>query len=302
MNKLAFVAAASLALAASAQPAGAQTLKDALNALRLKWNAPTEPFRMIGNIHYVGTDGLASYLVTGPDGHVLIDTVLPEGTGQIKANIVKLGFKLADIKLILNTHGHFDHTGGLAEMKADTGAQLVVGAADKPLIEGGYYPGQETETELAFPPVKVDRTVADGDVVSVGRVSLTAHATPGHSPGCTTWTTKVQEAGQEHGVVFFCSGTVALNRLVTNPTHPGIADDYRSTFERAPRIAGDVLLAPHPEMYGMAAKRARLADGGPNPFVVPGEFQAYLAKLRGEFEASLAKQQAAAAAAAGTPK
>lgn len=285
-----------LAILAAASPAPAQTLKDALNTYRRTWNAPAEPFRIIGNIHFVGTAGLASYLLTGPNGHVLVDTVMPEATPQIRANIEKLGFKVSDIKVLVNTHAHIDHTGGFAELKAESGAQMIAGEADRPLLEGGFYPGLPDETELKFPAVTVDRTVRTGDAVTVGPIRIEAHATPGHSPGCTTWTTTVSEAGREHGVVFFCSGTVALNRLVPNPTYPGIVEDYRRTFETAPKIPGDVLLAPHPEMFGLAEKRARLSGSGANPFVVPGEFQAYLATLKGQFEASLAKQQAAAGA------
>jgi metallo-beta-lactamase class B len=280
--------------AAMPSPGSAQTIKDALDNLRRTWNAPTEPFRVIGNIHYVGTAGLASYLITGPSGHVLIDTVMPEATSQIRDNVEKLGYRLADIKLLLNTHAHIDHTGGFAELKNATGAQLVTGEKDKSLMEGGYYPGAQAEAALAFPPARVDRTVRDGEVVALGPIRLTAHATPGHSPGCTTWTTSVQEGGREHGVIFFCSGTVALNRLAPNPTYAGIVEDYERTFATAPSIPGDVLLAPHPEMYGMATKRAKIADGAPNPFVVPGEFQAYLATLKSQFAASLTKQRGAA--------
>jgi metallo-beta-lactamase class B len=281
------------ALVALPGAASSQTIKDLLETFRRNWNAPTEPFRVIGNVYYVGTAGLASYLLTGPSGHVLIDTVMPEATSQIKANVEKLGFKVADIKLLLNTHAHIDHTGGFAELKKETGAELVAGERDKPLLEAGHYPGAESETALHFPAAKVDRAVKDGDVVTLGPIRLKAHATPGHSPGCTTWTTNVEEAGREHGVIFFCSATVALNRLVPNPTYPGIVADYERTFATAPGIPGDVLLAPHPEMYGMPAKRAQIASGGPNPFVVPGEFQTYLAKLKSDFEAALAKQRAA---------
>jgi metallo-beta-lactamase class B len=274
--------------------ASSQTIKDLLETARRTWNAPTEPFRVIGNVYYVGTAGLASYLLTGPSGHVLIDTVMPEATSQIKANVEKLGFKVADIKLLLNTHAHIDHTGGFAELKKETGAELVAGERDKPLLEGGHYPGAESETALHFPAAKVDRAVKDGEIVTLGPIRLTAHATPGHSPGCTTWTTNVEEAGREHGVIFFCSATVALNRLVPNPTYAGIVEDYERTFATAPSIPGDVLLAPHPEMYGMTAKRARIADGAPNRFVVPGEFQTYLAKLKSDFDAALTKQRGAA--------
>jgi metallo-beta-lactamase class B len=282
------------ALVFVAIPAHAQTLKDFLAAAVARWNTPTEPFHVIGNVYYVGTKGIASYLITSPAGNILMDTAMPEATGQIKANIEKLGFKLSDIKLILNTHAHFDHTGGFAEMKRETGAELVAGAADKPLLEGGYYPGQESAAALKFPPVKVDRAVRDGDVVTLGRVSLTAHATPGHSPGCTTWTMDVKEGAEPHKIIFFCSATVALNQLVKTPTYPGIVEDYRSTFKRAALLDGDVFLAPHPEMYNMEENRAEIAEGQPNPFVKPGEFHAYVATLQTAFEAALAKQTEAA--------
>ena len=290
MKKLVIALVALLTLAGTAQ---AQTPKDLLAALLVKWNTPTELFRMIGNVYYVGTDGLASYLITSPQGHILVDTVMPEATSQIKANIEKLGFKVADIKYLLNTHAHIDHTGGLAEMKQASGAQLVAGEADKPLLEGGYYPGARKETALNFPPVKVDRTVREGDTVTIADVTLTARETPGHSPGCTSWEFSVKDGDATRSALIFCSGTVALNRLVTNPTYPGIVTDYKKTFARAKDMKPDVLLAPHPEMYKMAEKRAKLAEGGPNPFVNPGEFNAYAATLEKAFEDALAKQTAA---------
>jgi metallo-beta-lactamase class B len=270
----------------------AQTVKDLLETLKVKWNKPTEPFKMIGNVYYVGTDGLASYLITSPQGHILVDTVMPEATSQIKASIEKLGFKVTDIKYLLNTHAHIDHTGGLAELKQASGGKLVAGEADKPLLEGGYYPGAQEDAALAFPPVKVDRTVREGDTVTVGDVTLTAHETPGHSPGCTSWAFSVKDGDAMRSVLIFCSGTVALNRLVPNPTYPGIVTDYRQTFARAKDMKVDVLLAPHPEMYRMQDKRAMLSDGAPNPFVNPGEFNAYAATLEKAFEDALAKQTA----------
>src|SRR6266576_54524 len=177
MKKLVIALVALLPLAGAAQ---AQTPKDLIAALKVKWNKPTEPFKIIDNVYYVGTDGLASYLITSPQGHILVDTVMPEATSQIKASIEKLGFKITDIKYLLNTHAHIDHTGGFAELKQASGA-------DKPLHEGGYYPGAREVKELDFPPVKVDRTVREGDTVKIGDVTLTARETPGHSPGCTSW-------------------------------------------------------------------------------------------------------------------
>lgn len=290
MKKLAIALVALLPFAGVAQ---AQTVKDLLAALLVKWNTPTEPFKMIDNVYYVGTDGLASYLITSPQGHILVDTVMPESTSQIKASIEKLGFKITDIKYLVNTHAHIDHTGGLAEMKQASGGQLVSGEADKPLLEGGYYPGAENDAALKFPPVKVDRTVREGDTVKVGNVTLTARETPGHSPGCTSWEFAVKDGDATRTALIFCSGTVALNRLVGSPTYPGIVADYKKTFARAKDMKVDVLLAPHPEMYKMHEKRAKLAAGGPNPFVAPGEFNTYAASLEKAFEDALAKQTAA---------
>ncbi|MEH2628520.1 metallo-beta-lactamase class B [Bradyrhizobium sp. AZCC 1719] len=291
MKKIAVALATLMSLTAAAE---AQTPKDLIAALKVKWNTPTEPFKMIGNVYYVGTDGLASYLITSPQGHILVDTVMPESTAQIKANIDKLGFKITDVKYLLNTHAHIDHTGGLAEMKQASGGQMVAGEADKPLLEGGYYPGEQEDTALAFPPVKVDRTVREGDTVKIGDVTLAARETPGHSPGCTSWSFSVKDGDATRSVLIFCSGTVALNRLAGNPTYSGIVTDYRKTFARAKDMKVDVLLAPHPEMYKMAEKRAKLTEGGPNPFVSPGEFNAYAATLEQAFEDALAKQTAAA--------
>lgn len=286
------IVAAACVLGTFTATAHAQSLKELLEKSLARWNKPTEPFTLIGNIHYVGTDGLAVYLITTPQGHVLIDTAMPEATPQIKSSVEKLGFKVADIKLLINTHAHIDHTGGLAEMKLASGGQLIAGEADKPLLEGGYYPGRETAAELKFPPVKVDRTVKSGDTVTVGDVTLTAHATPGHSPGCTSWSMNVRDGAETRSVIFFCSATVALNRLVGMPTHPGIVEDYQKTFAWGRGTKADVLLAPHPEMYGMAEKRAKVAPGSPNPFVVPGEFNAYIGTLEKAFDAGLAKQKA----------
>jgi metallo-beta-lactamase class B len=291
VKKLAVALIALLPLAGGAQ---AQTVKDLLATLRAKWNTPTEPFKMIGNVYYVGTNGLASYLITTPQGHILVDTVMPESTSLITANIEKLGFKITDIKYLLNTHAHIDHTGGFAEIKQASGAQMVAGEADKVLLEGGYYPGAQENEALKFPPVKVDRTVREGDKVTLGDVTLTARETPGHSPGCTSWEFAVKEGDATRSVLIFCSGTVALNRLVGNPTYSGIVADYRKTFARAKDMKVDVLLAPHPEMYKMAEKRAKLGEGGPNPFVNPGEFNAYAATLEKAFEDALVKQTAAA--------
>jgi metallo-beta-lactamase class B len=279
-------------LALIATGAQAQTVKEFLAAVTKKWTTPFEPFQLIGNIYYIGTDGIAAYIIKTSQGLILVDTALPQSTGMIKDNIVKLGFRLADIRYILNSHAHFDHTGGFAEIKKDTGAQLVAGERDKTLLEGGYYPGDEKDTDLAFPPVKVDRAVKEGDKVRLGDTTLTAHSMPGHTPGCTSWEMTVKDGDQDRDVLFFCSGTVALNKLVGQPTYPGIVEDYRSTFAKANAMRPDVLLGPHPEVYGMQAKRAQMKEGAPNPFVKPGELETYVQGLKQYFDKQLAKQQA----------
>ncbi len=285
--------AALCALALFATGAQAQTVKDFMAQVIKKWTTPFEPFHLIDNIYYVGTDGIAVYIIKTSQGLILMDTALPQSTGMIKDNIAKLGFKLTDIKYILNTHAHFDHTGGFAEIKKETGAQLVAGQRDKPLLEGGYYPGDEKNSDLAFPAVKVDRAVTEGDKITLGDTTLTAHATPGHSPGCTSWEMTVNDGNQNRDVLFFCSGTVALNKLVGHPTHPGIVEDYRSTFAKVKAMKIDVLLGPHPEVYGMQEKRAAMKDGAPNPFVKPGELATHAATLEQDFDKQLAKQTAA---------
>jgi metallo-beta-lactamase class B len=290
MKKLATVLCAIALLATAVQ---AQTVKDFLAAVMPKWTAPFEPFRLIGNIYYVGTDGIAVYVIKTSDGLILMDTAVPQVTGMIKDNIAKLGFKVADIKYILNSHAHFDHTGGFAELKKETGAQLIAGERDKPLLEGGYYPGDEKDTDISFTPVKVDRAVKEGDKVTLGDTTLIAHDTPGHTPGCTSWEMTAKEGDKDRDVLFFCSGTVALNRLVGEPTYPGIVDDYRATFAKAKAMKIDVLLGPHPEVYGMQAKRAQMKDGAPNPFVKPGELATYVSGLEQDFDKQLAKQTAA---------
>jgi metallo-beta-lactamase class B len=291
VRKLAIALGATLALATTG--AQAQSIKDFLAQVMKHWTTPIEPFHLIGNISYVGTEGIAVYIIQTSQGLILMDTAMPQSSGLIKESMAKLGFKVSDIKYILNTHAHLDHTGGFAEMKKESGAQLVAGEKDKPLLEGGYYPGDEKNADLMFPAVKVDRTVKEGDKVTLGDTTLIAHATPGHSPGCTSWEMHVKDGNADRDVLFFCSGTVALNRLVGSTTHPGIVDDYRATYAKVKAMKVDVLLGPHPEVYGMAEKRKQMKDGAPNPFVKPGENVTYVAALEKAFDAALAKQQAA---------
>jgi metallo-beta-lactamase class B len=261
------------------------------------WTAPFEPFKVMDNLYYVGSAGLSSWLITTPKGDILLDVGVPQNAVMVEDHIQKLGFKLSDIKILLNSHSHFDHAGGLAKLKADTDATLMVSQGDKYAVEKGVYPGSENNKNLNFPGVKVDKVVADGDKVTLGGVTLTAMITPGHTQGCTSYLMPLKDdQGKPHTAFFFCSATVAANRLAPNPQYPGIIEDYRKTFAKVKTVKADVYLAPHAEFYDLQAKRARLAAGKPNPFVQPGEVQTAIAKFESDFNEGLAKQEAAAAA------
>lgn len=261
------------------------------------WSAPGAPLQIAENLYYVGTEGIAAFLVTTPEGHILIDGAMPTSAPLIEDSIRKAGFKPSDVKILLNTHAHFDHTGGLAQLKADTGAILVASAGDKPALESGKYIGSEEVAAFDFAPVKVDRVIGDGESVELGGLTLTAHLTPGHSPGCTTWTFPVEIAGRTRQAILYCSTSVAANRLVSKdrgPQYPGIVEDYQASFDKLAKMKADVFLAPHAEQFGLAEKRARLQAGKAEAFVDPTELQAVVAASKAAFETALARQKEAA--------
>ena len=277
------ITTAAAAISMLATPAFAQS----------NWNTPTEPFHIAGNIYYVGTEGLGAYLFTGPKGHVLLDGATPQGAPIIEANIAKLGFKLSDVKILLNSHAHFDHSGGLAQLKKDTGAQLAVMDGDVSAIEGGFYLGSEDSKTMGAPPVKVDRVLKDGDKVTLEGIALTANLTPGHSRGCTSWGAKATEAGKTYDVLVFCSATVAANRITPPLQYAGIVEDYRSTFVKAKRLKADIPLAPHPEFFGLLEKKAKAkAEKSAAPFVDPAALPALIDKLQADFEKTLKERTA----------
>ncbi|MEZ6028570.1 MAG: subclass B3 metallo-beta-lactamase [Hyphomonadaceae bacterium] len=263
------------------------------------WNKPTEPFHIIDNIYYVGTEGLGAYLFTGPEGHVLLDGATPQGAAIIKANIAKLGFKLSDVKILLNSHAHFDHSGGLAELKKDSGAKLFAMEGDVSALEGGFYLGSEDVHQMDAPPVKVDGVLKDGDHVTLKGIDLIAHLTPGHSRGCTSWGTTASAYGDNYEVLVFCSATVAANRITSPVQYEGIVADYRSTFAKAKTMKVDIPLAPHPEFFGILQKADKAkADKTQNYFIDPGAFQPYIARLEEAFETTLKQRTEAAKAGA----
>ncbi len=246
---------------------------------------PFTPHKVIGNIYYVGTRSLASYLFTTPEGHILINTNYEAGVPGLKDSVEKLGFKFSDIKIILGSHAHGDHMEGDALVKAMTGAQVMAMAEDVPALER-MQPGGK--------PHPIDRILHDGDRVLLGGTTLVARLTPGHTKGCTTWTTSVQEDGRERSVVII--GSMGSNpgfQFVNNKENPTIADEYKQGFRVLRSLKPDVPLASHPAMYDMAAKFARLGKG-PNPFIDPAGYTVELDAVEGLFLQVLAAQQKAA--------
>jgi metallo-beta-lactamase class B len=258
------------------------------------WTDTIAPFRVIDNVHYVGSAGLSAWLITTPAGHILLDVGLPENAAMVERNIATLGFALRDVKIMINTHAHSDHSGGMAQLKRSTGARVLAMAGDRLALESGVYIGDEHNAAFKFPPVRVDQVLRDRDTVSLGGVTLTANLTAGHTAGCTSWTMPVMSGGQRHTVIFFCSASVAANRLAPRPQYPGIVADYRKTFARLKTINADVLLAPHAELFDLLRKRTALAGltaGQLNPFVVPDELQRLVTRVEADFATELARQR-----------
>jgi metallo-beta-lactamase class B len=271
----------------------AQTQSPALQPFPVEsWNKPFKPFRIIGNIYYVGTNNLACYLITSPAGHILLDTALEESAPIVRTNIAALGFKLNYIRVILSSHAHFDHVAGHAEMQKATGAQVYATAADATILESGGTKGFHPLTP--YKPVKVDRIIKDGETVRYGNLTLTAHLTPGHTEGNTTWTTTAEENGKKYDVVF--AGSMSINagvHLVNYPAWPNIADTYAKSFQKLKALRCDVFLGPHAPFFDMEAKVQRLsADAKANPFIDPEGYRNYIASYEKAYNEQLQRERA----------
>jgi metallo-beta-lactamase class B len=195
------------------------------------WNQPVEPFRIAGNLYYVGASDVTSYLITSPAGHMVLDGGFAETAPMILANIKRLGFRIQDVKLLLSSHSHEDHAGGLAALKSATGAKFVSSAGDAAQHARGGIGDPQFGDALPYPPIRADRIIQDQEQVTLGGVTLTPRITAGHTRGCTTWTMNVSDAGKKHSAVFVCSASVPGNyKLVGNREYPDVARDYRRTF------------------------------------------------------------------------
>jgi metallo-beta-lactamase class B len=259
------------------------------------WTKPFPPFRIAGNLYYVGSEELASYLIVTPKGNILINSSLESSVPLIRRSVEKLGFQFSDIKILLISHGHDDHCAGSAMVKRLTGAKYFVMDADVPVVESGgktdfQYGADRT---MQFPPAKVDRVLHDGDTVRLGGVVLTAHKTAGHTKGTTTWTMDLPGHDKTLHVVIVGSPNVnAGYKLVSNESYPQIAEDYKHGFEVLKSLPCDIFLGAHGGYYGLVRKHARIRNGERNVFIDPDGYKSYIADREQAFEAELKKQSA----------
>lgn len=268
----------------------AKKLDFKLIAKHQHWDEPAEPFHIVGPLHFVGTGGLGSWLFATPAGHILLNSGTPESGPLIVASIRKLGFKPEDIRVIINSHAHYDHAGALAYLKQLSGAQLAIMQEDVGVIEDGgksdFLYGKDWP-ELGQPPAKVDRVLRDGDQVRLGEVLLTAHLTAGHTRGTTTWTTTLFQDGKAYSIAFpDGTGIVPGYRVAEAraPSYPGIEDDYRRTLHTLEMLKPDIWLSHHTALCGLDAKRQRAASEGIAAWVDPEGYRQFVAAKRRGFE------------------
>ena len=255
------------------------------------WNQPVEPFRIAGNLYYVGASDITSFLITTPEGHILLDGGFVETAPMIRRNIESLGFKVEDVKILISSHAHLDHAGGFAELKRATGATMIVSAPDAAQMARGGLDDPMFGNRYPYPGIYADRIIHDRDTVRLGRQTMTAHITAGHTRGCTTWTTEIRDGKQTHDVVFLCSPSIPSEyKLVNNPAYPEVADDYRRHYARLRTLNADIFLGAHGNFFGLAEK-IKERGGKENPFVDPQGYIETISMFEKRFESMLAKQQ-----------
>ena len=274
--------------------AGQQASDQGVPANPKAWYEPAEPIRIVGPIHYVGTRELGSYLITTPEGHILLDGAMPGSGPLIEASIRKLGYKPEEIRLLLITHAHMDHVGTLAHFKKLSGAPVAVMSAEEPLLKSGGKSDYlyAKEPRFHFPPVAAERLLRDGDTVQLGGVRLTARHTPGHTPGCTTWTTTVEDRGRSYRVVF--PGSTSVNpgtRLGRDPSYQGIADDFRRAIKVLESLQPDIYLPAHASFFDLTGKSARLAKEGAEAFVDPEGYRRRIAEQKATIDARVRQEE-----------
>ena len=278
-----FCVAPALALSVAAHAAVSDPLtKPIVSDAATRWNQPQTPMRIYGNTYYVGVAGLSSVLIRGDEGSILIDGDLPQSAAQIEAHIRELGFKLDDIKLILNSHAHFDHAGGIAALQRDSGAEVAASPSSAKALRAGRVAGDDPQAGFAdngFPAVARVREIRDGETVRVGALAVTAHFTPGHTPGSTTWTWKSCENGKCLDVVYADSLTPISApgfHFLADATHADLVPSFRNSIRIVAELPCDVLISAHPDVSGADRKLKELATKpAQNPFIDPDACRAY---------------------------
>jgi metallo-beta-lactamase class B len=258
------------------------------------WTTPFPAFRIAGNLYYVGSNDLASYLVTTPEGHILINSNLDAGVPLIRASVESLGFKFTDIKILLISHAHYDHNGGSALIKELTGARYLVMDGDADVVESGgktdFFYANEPET--LYQPTRVDQVLHDGDEVKLGGSVLVARLTPGHTKGCTTWTMKVNEGPKTYNAVIVGSPNVNPGyKLAGNESYPEIAADYEKMFRVLRAQECDLFLGAHGGYFNMQSKYKQLKRGLTTAFVDPEGYRKFVAEKERAFRNELRRQQ-----------
>ena len=270
------------------------------SAIKRNRSVPDAPFRIAGNLYYVGSTGVTAFLLTGPEGHVLIDGGYPETAPLIIGSIAKLGFTIKDVKVLLNSHAHFDHAGGLRELQQASGAQLWISEGDAPIIAAGGAGDRATYGPLRFlgfgrfPAPRVDHRFKDGDTVRVGPIALTAHVTAGHTPGCTSWSFPVRDRERDLLVVDVCSLTLLpFMKFMAPESYPGIRADFERSFQTLRTLPADIFLGSHGSFFDLYRKRdarAKAADPA-EPFIDREGYRRFIDQAEKRFQGELADQE-----------
>ncbi|MEX2130743.1 MAG: subclass B3 metallo-beta-lactamase [Pseudohongiellaceae bacterium] len=256
------------------------------------WSQPFPGHRVIGNLYAVGTYDLGVFLITSDAGHILINTGLEDSTGMIRENIASLGFRLEDVRILLIQQAHWDHTAALAEIKEITGALLLATAGDAPILEDGGFSDPHFGGRESFKPVTVDRIIRDGEIIELGDIRLTVVETPGHTQGSSSYTMTVPENGRDYRVLIANMGTInAGKQLVVDPTYPGVADDFATTFRKQKALQIDVWVAAHGSQYGLHDKFVPGQAYSPDTFVDPQGFLAAVERLEQAYLNQLASER-----------